>query len=394
MRESLFSIFRKKEGEIDALNGVRAFALLSVFFFHTWGLGGVLLKEMNPTFVRFLGNLSSGVDCFFVLSGFLIYGNLFREFERSGDIRFRDFYLKRSFRIFPAYYFAFFIIFIIKNILLYRFTQNPASADPEWIRMLQNDVGKAWISALYLSDLFEFQFTSVDWSLSVEEHFYLFCPVLSLYLLKRFGFRGRMTAYGILILTAFCVRSYMAFRNDPMTNFFFFSKFDCLVAGMATYEIYERISGRTSDFSGRILYLCLIPSFLICYFLAHSFHKDSLSALILRPNLLSIAFGILLLILLQKKPNPFTGFFSFRGFRPIARVSYTIYLWHFILMPVTISIAHKFFKSGILEAHYTIASCIAFIINFLIAWVLYLSIERPFLKRKDRLFGNEKKEIA
>ncbi|TGK32670.1 acyltransferase [Leptospira gomenensis] len=393
MRDYVFSIFRKREGEIDALNGVRAFALISVFFFHSWGLGGILLRDMNPVYIRFLGNLSSGVDCFFVLSGFLIYGNLFREFKKNGDIRFRDFYAKRSLRIFPAYYFALLIIFIIKNILLYRFTQNPSSADTEWIRMLQNDIDKVWISVFYLSDLIEFQFTNVDWSLSVEEHFYLVCPFLSLYLLKRFGFRGRMIVYGILTLVAFCIRSYMAFRNDPMTNFFFFSKFDGLIAGMASYEIYERFSGTISELSRKLVHLCLIPAAAFVYVIAHSFQKDSLPALILRPNLLSVSFAILLLILFQKKKNLVSVVFSFGGLRPIARISYTIYLWHFFLMPVTISVAYKFIKSGILEVSFTVASCIAFIINFLIAWILYLIVEMPFLKWKDRLFEMEKAKI-
>lgn len=69
------------------IQGLRMVAVLTVFAVHLWGWpqGGFV-----------------GVDVFFVISGFLITGNLLRSAESQGNISFRKFYLKRVRRIVPA----------------------------------------------------------------------------------------------------------------------------------------------------------------------------------------------------------------------------------------------------------------------------------------------------
>ena len=75
-------------GYLPGLDGVRALAVLGVLLYHadlTWIRGGFL-----------------GVDVFFVLSGFLITSLLLEEFDRSGGISFKRFYLGRARRLLPA----------------------------------------------------------------------------------------------------------------------------------------------------------------------------------------------------------------------------------------------------------------------------------------------------
>src|SRR5687768_15427072 len=80
---------RLNQAEIPALNTLRALAVLQV-------MGGHLGAPVH--------GLGSGVTFFFILSGFLITWLLLREREKYGDVSIRSFYVRRSLRIFPAFY--------------------------------------------------------------------------------------------------------------------------------------------------------------------------------------------------------------------------------------------------------------------------------------------------
>jgi peptidoglycan/LPS O-acetylase OafA/YrhL len=100
----------------------------------------------------------SGVDLFFVLSGFLISGLLFTEFKRSGTIDVKRFWIRRGFKIYPAFYtLGSFLV----AISLFRTGRVP--------RALLGDV---FFVQNYLPHI-----TDHGWSLAVEEHFYLMLPL-------------------------------------------------------------------------------------------------------------------------------------------------------------------------------------------------------------------------
>ncbi|MCW2120021.1 acyltransferase family protein [Flavobacterium sp. 7A] len=81
------------------LDHLRALAIFIVFFFHYFILSG---GEPNwlPDYAGFGW---TGVDLFFVLSGFLISSQLFLKIKQEKKISYKDFFLKRIFRIIPAY---------------------------------------------------------------------------------------------------------------------------------------------------------------------------------------------------------------------------------------------------------------------------------------------------
>src|SRR5438105_858055 len=83
---------------IPTLDGLRAVSIVLVLFSHTLGTGVVPMLHHAHVFG------STGVRTFFVLSGFLITTLLVREHERHGRISLRGFYVRRAFRIFPAFY--------------------------------------------------------------------------------------------------------------------------------------------------------------------------------------------------------------------------------------------------------------------------------------------------
>ena len=144
------------------LDGIRAFAVAGVIIEH-WASG---LPGMIKRVVGSLNLGGWGVECFFVLSGFLITLILLdlKEQQLSFRSALGHFYMRRVLRIFPAYY---------------------AALIGTWLIFPQMQSVLGW-HALYLSDIYPAWHGSWPpigghfWSLSVEEHFYLFWPLVVL----------------------------------------------------------------------------------------------------------------------------------------------------------------------------------------------------------------------
>lgn len=111
-----------------------------------------------------------GVDLFFVLSGFLIGGLIFREHARHGELRVGRFLVRRGLKIYPPFY-----AFIAVTLLIGWAAGEPAPARHRLLGellYLQNYWGALW---------------SHTWSLAVEEHFYILLPLLLLGIRERGG---------------------------------------------------------------------------------------------------------------------------------------------------------------------------------------------------------------
>jgi len=139
------------------LDVLRAVAIVMVLVCHT-----VYLRQ--PTWDVILWRPGwSGVDLFFVISGFLISGLLFSEYRRARTIRFSRFFIRRAFKIYPAFY-----VVVLLTVLL-QMTFRSGHWPSLWVPLL-NDV-------LFLQSYREGTWGHF-WSLSVEEHFYLLLPAM------------------------------------------------------------------------------------------------------------------------------------------------------------------------------------------------------------------------
>ncbi len=145
---------------LPGLDHLRALAIVLVFVYH-YGLFA------HPAWIESIGAFGwIGVDLFFVLSGYLIADQLFRTQARTGTIGLRTFYLRRAFRILPAY------SVMVALYFLFPLIQERATIAPLW---------KFTTFTLNLGlDLRHHGTFSHAWSLCVEEHFYLFLPLILL----------------------------------------------------------------------------------------------------------------------------------------------------------------------------------------------------------------------
>src|ERR1700739_2072049 len=149
----------------ESLDGLRALSILGVIWSHVWYVSGpayynTLIK------VPVLRNGAFGVSVFFGISGFLITTLLLREQLKNGRISLRDFYIRRTLRIWPLYYGTLALCVVL-------------------VLVLQRGTGRDHVFFHYLPGYLTFTYTwfagweasgaifNFAWSLSVEEQFYL-----------------------------------------------------------------------------------------------------------------------------------------------------------------------------------------------------------------------------
>jgi peptidoglycan/LPS O-acetylase OafA/YrhL len=162
------------EARDPRLDGLRGLAILLVMLYHTTHYGiARTAADKALTIVPSVG--WSGVDLFFVLSGFLITGILLG--AKDSKAYYRAFYARRVLRIFPLYYatLAFFFL-IVPRLSFFEpidYFWNPgASHEQLWYWLYLSNVQAA------LSGAWHHKTLDITWSLAIEEHFYLVWPLV------------------------------------------------------------------------------------------------------------------------------------------------------------------------------------------------------------------------
>jgi peptidoglycan/LPS O-acetylase OafA/YrhL len=303
-------------GHNHALDGLRFFAFLLVFFFHAlqWSPWG------HWPFIRF-GFL--GVPIFFVLSGFLIGGILLdlKDKQRPGfglGAKLKTFYIRRALRIFPVYYL---FIAILALLLALSGRPDPVATDSFF-----------WHLA-YLTNFRSF-FAGMDhirqghfWSLAVEEHFYLLAPLVVLLARPR-------TLVGLLtlVITAVAAARWSIYAAGSARDFWVLSpmQFDLLGLGIAT-AIIER-KGRFLGIDARILRWLGIAGagFFVLFIRRYYLGRPGIGIwyATFGPLSLGVVTAALVLTLWQRPNWLVSRFFGLRPFAYFGQISYGLYLFH------------------------------------------------------------------
>jgi peptidoglycan/LPS O-acetylase OafA/YrhL len=165
---------------IPSLDGLRAVSIVMVLVAHAVGASAIPRASLARWGAEKCGEL--GVKVFFVISGFLITSLLLEELGKRGEISLRGFYVRRAFRIFPAYYVYLAIVFALSAARVFHLHPSDALFAVTYTMNYHTDRG--WN-------------VGHAWSLSVEEQFYLLWPFVIAAAGPR---RGARVAIAVMIL--------------------------------------------------------------------------------------------------------------------------------------------------------------------------------------------------
>lgn len=213
--------------KLPGINGLRTISILFVILSHLQVQYPLFRNFFSHPWMEPIGSIITdghlGVNVFFVISGFLITFLLLKEEQETKTISVKDFYVRRTLRIFPAYFFLLLIYFLF-----------------QLVGLLQLDM-LSWITALtytkyfYLTDWY----TLHIWSLSVEEHFYLLWPLFFLA-----GKKARVWATILIIILVPLFRIfYYVYPIDWMNKLSIFQRFDAIATGCLFALYKDRILG-------------------------------------------------------------------------------------------------------------------------------------------------------
>jgi peptidoglycan/LPS O-acetylase OafA/YrhL len=216
------------------MDGVRGLAVLLVLTFHfLFGSQDISANALSGDILRKLSYVGwTGVDLFFVLSGFLITRILLNARSQKGY--FRNFYARRVLRIFPLYYMTLLFFLVVLPIF--------STARQQEVAEQGSDQVYLWTYTLNIATMFKPGYLkSMDfghfWSLCVEEHFYFFWPLL-VWLL---GSRGIRRMCPVLVVAAIACRTGLRLAGVHSTPIFYFTpcRIDSLAMGawVATYAV-------------------------------------------------------------------------------------------------------------------------------------------------------------
>jgi peptidoglycan/LPS O-acetylase OafA/YrhL len=338
-------------GRIPSLDGLRAVAILLVLAAHGFQTHGA------PAFpaVRALAKQGAiGVEIFFVISGFLITTLIVREHAREGSISLKNFYWRRALRILPAY------ICYLAAVSLMSWSGTLALRKTDWIAAITYTVNFVRHPSWEIGHI---------WSLSIEEHFYLFWPMILFIWGPQ---RARGIAIGCIVI-AFVLRWYILLVMpawSQMAELWTFTRVDSIAFGcLLALQMREnrwRVTMDRLSRNNRLIIGALTVLALSVVYLSRSGKYTVGVGYSLNAFLISF----LLWAGIRRDKGPVGRILNSRAITTIGVGSYSLYLWQQIFLDPTMNLWINRFPQNLLFA--TAAAALS-----------YALIERPFLKLKD-----------
>ena len=335
----------KYRPEID---GLRAIAVLSVIFYH----GNVNL---------FSGGFS-GVDIFFVISGYLITSIIIKQI-RAEQFSLLEFYEKRIRRIIPALYFV-----VFTSIILSVFILNPNDLRDFFQSVLATPIFATnilfWREIDYFSTSVDFKPLVHFWSLSVEEQYYFLFPVFLMILWKRNKFE--LTTYFLIVVCALSLLlAEWAVHTMPTAAFYLLPTrmWEILLGSLCAIKLYNSNGSKNSNIFSALGLVLIIFSI---------FYLDDNT----RPPGLFILFPTIgaAIIILYSQGTIVESILKSRFLVSIGLISYSLYLWHNV---VFVFYRHLLGVELLNGWHFV---CLVFLI-FCLSYLSWRLVERPFRDR-------------
>lgn len=353
-----------KSSRVAELDGVRGCAIILILLWHyVWAQLAFLEPRTGAAYIRVLTSLTwSGVDLFFVLSGFLIAGILMD--NRDSSNYFRVFYARRICRIFPLYFLllGLFAILVVCG----------ASDNPRFAWLFHNPFSM-WTYATFTQNIPMGLYRStganwlgITWSLAVEEQFYLFIPIL----IRIFSRRAFVVITVALIFLAPILRGV---RNDSFLPLW---RGDSLLTG-AILAVFVRSPSfmNWAKFNTTYLYSAFFGLL------------GGAALLTFKPGVFGIAnhtwlallFATVILIALAGPQTILARALRNRVLVWFGTISYGLYMYHQAIS----GLVHGTWGSGepsLGTSNGAVLTAVAFVLSLVVAAISYHFFEKPILR--------------
>jgi peptidoglycan/LPS O-acetylase OafA/YrhL len=344
---------------IPSLDGLRAVSFSIVFFAHAglekWVPGGF------------------GVTVFFFLSGYLITTLMRMEFEKTGTVSLRKFYLRRVLRILPPFY----LVLSVATLLTALGFLDGTLMRPAVLAQFLHYANYWIVGHGYTGQALG---TGVYWSLAVEEHFYFLFPMVYLLMRRRRASHSQQA----MVLWLFCAailawRCWLVFKLDSPTDRTYLAsdtRFDSILFGCSLAVFNNPILDGHPPGSPNLWKYVLFPIGVALLLFSFVYRADTFResfrytvqglglypifvTAICHPELLPMRF-------LNLKPVAFMGV-----------LSYSLYLVHHVIL-----FGVRFHLPAL---HPVAQGVLAFALAFGSAWGIYVALEKPLAKLRKRL---------
>ncbi len=362
------------------LDSIRFFAALMVFLEHVKNGIFWAFKIKLEGWGKCVWNICDGgvgVSIFFVLSGFLITYLILSERNITGEFSLKKFYIRRILRIWPLYFMVVLIVFLIFPAIepMMKIHINHVANPAYQLTFLSNfDIMHIEQKCRDSEELMQ----NITWSVSIEEQFYAFWPLLFFFLPRRFFLPSIATvAIGSLIFRYF-------HQDDFFVSYFHTFAIMIDLATGALFAYFIIASAKVKAFFQNTGTITILVS-LILFFLSMMYHDQVFTSkfgkFIERPYF-ALLFGFIIASqAMVNKPSKLelgnVGFAKYLG-----KYTYGIYLLH----PIALELVYSFYNIANIPRNTTgpiISSAIlGLALTIGLAWVSYEFYEKRFLKLK------------
>jgi len=354
---------RERQPGLDLL---RALAIVVVVIYHAALFGFKL-----PGRVDRFGWI--GVDLFFVLSGYLIGGQLLAPLAHGRPIDLRRFFARRALRIIPAY----FVILAVYAFL------------PSWREYPEISPLWKFVFSVQNIDLHGGTAFSHAWSLAVEDQFYLLLPII-LILVSRWR-RARFIIPCAIVLGGIVLRAFLAWQNLAETGVSFrgfqtwiyyptWTRLDPLVFGVALAAI-EKFRPQGWRRLMNLAPWLLLPGLALIVYALYLGEGDYVAVAAAIWQFPLIALGMAALLVCAVSPRLILRRVKIPGAAFIASIAYSAYL----TQKLVIHFVAQFCSSHNIALTSAAALLGVELCVYAVATILFLAVERPFLQLRHRL---------
>ncbi len=355
------------------------------------GLRALCITAVVATHVKipffFLPRGWYGVDCFFVLSGFLITWILAGEIERLGTIRIPRFYLRRVLRLQPAYFSSLLWCFAF-GVLFERYAMRRTWLTLPFLMTYTANFSRA-VGLIPQTPL------PPAWSLCIEEQFYLFWPLI----LRKAGLRrGLWFAIGaVCFVGALRTGLYVWFAGGlfrplqgiagGIVEYSTLTRVDTIFVGCAlALALKDKVLGPKLERLALRSWFPLAVTALAIFVIGWGtggLHASSYRAESIGGTIMAIAVGGVILALFFRPDSSISWVLSLKPLTFVGEISYGIYLFHPLIhriMSMIFGAAHvgEFGRNLLLFPSVLFAS-------IFFAWGHYALVETYFLSLRDRI---------